>query len=206
MQTLSLLGGVFFLYPSFTYFIRNSSLSSWVFFFFALPYVPIFYRVYQRSHPSFTYSTAYISGIRRVFCFTHHSHILSALCVFYAACLVSTCTHIFYPAYQRCVPGESFMDGCLVSPIVQIFYPHFVSFTPGAWSHPTLKYFIQTLSLLRRVPCLTLHSDFLPRISECVPSDFFLDGCLVSPIVQIFYPHYLCLLRRVPGLTLHSHI
>ena len=144
MQTLSLLGGVFFLYPSFTYFIRNSSLSSWVFFFFALPYVPIFYRVYQRSHPSFTYSTAYISGIRRVFCFTHHSHILSALCVFYAACLVSPYTQIFYPAYQS---------------VFRVIF-----FWMGAWSHPSSKYFIRTLCLLRRVPGLTLRSSILSRL------------------------------------------
>ena len=130
---------------------------------------------------------------------THRPNILSALCVFYA--------------------------GGLVSPYVQIFYPDFESFTPGFLLHPSSKYFIRTLSLLRRGPGLTLHSDFLPRISECVPGDFFLDGCLVSPIVQIFYPHFesftpdawshptfryfiqtLSLLRRVPGLTLRSSI
>ena len=76
--------GFFFLYPSFTYFIRNSSLLSWVFFFFfALPYVPIFYRVYQRSHPSFTYFIQTLSLLFRMPGLTLHSHFLprlSAVC------------------------------------------------------------------------------------------------------------------------------
>ena len=82
--------GFFFLYPSFTYFIRNSSLLSWVFFFFFFffcftlrsdilprisavsPFIHIFYPDFESfiphawSHPTLTFSTAPISGMFRV--------------------------------------------------------------------------------------------------------------------------------------------
>ena len=121
---------------------------------------------------------------------TLQSDFLCWLWVFYAGCLVSPYSLILYPAYQRCVRGESFMDGCLVSPYSQIFYPDFESFTPGAWSHPTVRYFIRTLCLLRRVFFFTIHSDILSRLWV------FYSGCLVSPYSLILYPAYQ---RCVPG-------
>jgi len=108
-----------------------------------------------------------------------------------------------------------FYAGCLVSPYSQIFYPDFVSFTPGFFLHHTLRYIIPTLSLLRRVPGLTLQSDFIPRISA-VCSGWVFYGWVpgLTPITHIFYPdfesftplsaYYRLYQRYKPGASSHN--
>ena len=135
-------------------------------------------------HPSSKYFIRTLSLLCRVFCFTIHSDILSRLWVFYAGCLVSPYSQIFYPDF------ESFTPGAWSHPTVWFYTPHIsgvfgVSLLwMGAWSHPTVRFFILTLSLLRRVPGLTLQSDILSGL--CV----FYAGFFSSPYTQIYYPDF----------------
>ena len=156
----------------------------------ASPIIQIFYPDFESFMPGFLlhhtlrYFIPTLSLLRRVFCFTIHSDILSRLWVFYAGCLVSPYSQIFYPDF------ESFTPGAWSHPTVWFYTPHIsgvfgVSLLwMGAWSHPTVRFFILTLSLLRRVPGLTLQSDILSGL--CV----FYAGFFSSPYTQIYYPDF----------------
>ena len=214
------------IYPDFECLMRGFLLHHTLRYF--IPTLSLLRRVFILTHgclphPSSKYFTPHTSGIFRVsasptgVCLTHHPNILSGLWVFYAGFFASPYTQIFYPDFESFTQGFYPHPRVSASPIIQIFYPDFESFMPGFLLHHTLRYIIPTLSLLRRVPGLTLQSDFLSWLWV------FYAGCLVSPYSQIFYPDFvsftpgfflhhtlryiiptLSLLRRVPGLTLQS--
>jgi len=149
-------------------------------------------------HPSSKYFTPHTSGIFRVsasptgVCLTHRQNILPRIPAVYSGCLP-------HPRVSA-------------SPIIQIFYPDFESFMPGFLLHHTLRYFIPTLSLLRRVfilthGCLPHPSSkyFIPTLSLLRRVFILTHGCLPHPSSKYFIPT-LSLLCRVFCFTIHSDI